>query len=250
MKKGLLLIMLFLVAGLPSKAQFHFTSTVKTSSTNEFLQIPAFFLESIVNVGWGTVTGDKILFAPQLVFPRIIKNNAPAGFCQMKSGYARAFSAPWKYLGDYSIGISGNWDHYENPLGFYIGLNYNSREVVFEDADNNDRAHYLSPELGLCFKFGERNGFFMQLGASYDYVFKYNGGVHDYEKDAVNDGISLNVGIGLWDSKGPCQLNFQLPVYNFYNRDFTPDNGSTYPFKDVNRQIAYISFLYRRYIEY
>ena len=248
--KKISLVTLLLMTCAFSRAQFHFTSTAKISTSNEFLQIPAFFLESIANVGIGTATGDKILFAPQLIFPCAIRNEASDGFGEMKGGYARAFSAPWKYLGDYAIGISGIWDHYDTPFGFYFGLNYKSKEVVFKDVNRNDRAHYVSPEVGLRFKFGDKRGLLLEMGTSYDYVFKYKGGMHNYEKDAVNNGFCLNVGLGQWNSKGQCQLNFKLPIYNFYNKDFSPDKGLTYPFKDVDRNIAYISFLYRYYIEY
>ena len=250
MKKQIISILICFMTCLASKAQFSYTTTVTTSTSNEFLQIPAFILESIANVGIGTIAGDKILFAPQLVFPCSIGNDASNDFGEMRGGYARAFSSPWEYIGDYAIGISGAWDHYDKPFGFYIGLKYKSKEVVFKDVNRNDRAHYVSPEVGVRFKFGDKHGLFLEMGTSYDYVFKYKGEMHDYGKDAVNDGFSINVGIGQWNSKGPCQLKFQLPIYNFYNKDFTPDKGMTYPFADVHRNIAYISFLYRYYIEY
>ena len=250
MKKVFISIMLCLMTSLVSKAQFHYTTTITTSTSNEFLQIPTFLLEGIANVGIGTLTGDKILFAPQLIFPVSIGNSAPESFGDMRGGYARAFSAPWKHLGDYGIGINGAWDHCDKPIGFYIGINYKSREVAFKGTDLNDRAHYIAPEAGLRFKFGYEKGVYLEVGASYDYVVKYKGEMNDYGKDAVNNGVSLNFGIGRWNAKGPFQLNFKVPIYNFYNKDFTPDNGLTYPFKGVNRNIAYISFMYRLYLEY
>ena len=34
-------------------------------------------------------------------------------------------------------------------------------------------------------------------------------------------------------------------MYNFYNKDFTPDNGVTFPFKGVDRCIGSISLIFR-----
>lgn len=78
--------MLCLMTSLVSKAQFHYTTTITTSTSNEFLQIPTFLLEGIANVGIGTLTGDKILFAPQLIFPVSIGNSAPESFGDMRGG--------------------------------------------------------------------------------------------------------------------------------------------------------------------
>jgi hypothetical protein len=248
MKKVLVFILCALIGG-NIKAQYRFTATMQTSTSNEFIQLPTFLLEAMVNtiLDWETTARDKYYFAPQLVFPFYISNSAPVEFGDMRSGYARAFSAPWKHLGDYGIGISGAWDHYDSPLGFYVGLNYKSREVAFEDDDRNDRAHYISPEAGLRFKFGQQKGLFLEMGASYDYAFKYKGEMHNYNKDAINNGISLNLGIGHWNKYGYTQLNFKMPLYNFYNKDFTPDNGITFPFGGVDRAIGYVSLIFRNY---
>lgn len=243
------LLLLSLCIGLSANAQYRFTATMQTSTSNEFLQIPTFFLEAMVNsiLDWETTADDKYYFAPQLIFPFSMSNSAPDDFGTMRGGYARAFSAPWKHLGDYGIGLSGAWDHYDSPFGFYVGLNYKSREVAFKNEDRNDRAHYFSPEAGLRFKFGNQKGLFLEMGTSYDYAFKYKGEMHNYGKDAVNSGFSINLGIGHWTKNGYTQLNLKMPLYNFYNKDFTPDNGITHPFRGVDRAIGYISLIFRNY---
>lgn len=240
-------VLLSIVYCIGAQAQYRFTATVQTTTTNEFLQLGTFALEGIANaaIEWEGTSDDKYMFAPQLVFPFSMRNDAPNEFGRMKGGYARAFSAPWKHMGDYGISISGAWDHYDKPFGFYVGLGYKSNEVVFDDTDLNDRTHYISPEAGLRFKFGKQKGLYLEMGTSYDYAFSYKGGMHDYGKDAVNSGFCLNFGVGQWTSKGHFQLNLKLPMYNFYNKDFTPDNGMTFPFKNVDRSIGYISLIFR-----
>lgn len=240
--KTRVLLLFFVCIAVKANAQYRFTTTMQTSASNEYVQLTTFILEGLVNE---LTEQEKYNFAPQLVFPFSMKNSAPYDYEIMRGGYARAFSAPWKHLGDYCIGISSAWDHYNNPFGFYVGLDYKSKEVVFRNENRNDRAHYISPEAGLRFKFGNNRGLFLKVGASYDYVLKYNGGQHNYEKNAVNSGISLNIGIGHWWNERSYLVNLTLPTYNFYNKDFTPDNGMSHPFKDVNRNIGYISLIFR-----
>lgn len=245
MKKFLVLLAILCSVG--AQAQFRFSATVQTTTTNEFLQLGTCALESIANdeIDWGSTLNDKYKFAPKLIFPFSMRNDSPNEFGKMKGGYARAFAAPWKHMGDYGICISGAWDHYDKPFGFYVGLGYKSNEVVFDNTDLNDRTHYISPEAGLRFKFGTRKGLFLEMGTSYDYVFKYKGEMHNYSKDAVNSGFSINLGIGQWTNNGYCQLNLKMPLYNFYKKDYTPDNGITHPLRDVNRAIGYISIIFR-----
>lgn len=229
--------------------QYRFTTSLSTTTTNVWLQLPLLFVETGLNTGIiqnKESRTDKFMFLPQLNFPVSLRNSSPDEFGIMRSGYARFLSAPWKHLGDYSVGFCGAWDHYDKPIGFYVGLSYKSKEVVFKDEDLNDRAHYVSPEVGLRLKFGDVKGLLLELGASYDYVFSYKGKMHDYTKDAVNCGFCANIGVGHWDENGYIELKFSAPLYNFYNTDFSPDNGVTKPLNDVHRNIGMISLIWRK----
>ena len=240
-------ILVGLFCCLNNNAQYRFTGSLSTTTTNYFLQLPLFALEEMLNVGDidKSQHDDKYLFLPQLILPFSIGNQSPNDFGQMKGGYARSFSAPWNYLGDYSINIVGAWDHYDNPFGFYLGLGYKSKEVVFGDSDLNDRAHYISPKAGVRFKFGSQKGLFFEAGSSYDYAFQYKGRMHDYDKDAIKSGFNLNFGIGRWNANGHFQFNIEIPLYNFYNNNFSTDNNTQYPFKDTNRKMGYLSLIWR-----
>ncbi len=244
MKKLFLTIFVYSLS-MSMNAQYQFGVTLNASSTNAFFQVPAFIIENVANFGLEKVSGNKILFEPMLVFPFSMTNKADTNFGEMKGGYARAFSAPWKYLGDYEFGINCSFDHYDRPIGFYIGASYKSREVVFKQIDLNDRVHYLSPEAGIRLKYGSEKGLLIELGAFYDYVFKYKGEVHNYDKNAINNGFGLHLGLGFWDKYGYRNLSVKFPMFNFYNKDFTPDNGQTYPFNNVDRKMGYIFVSYR-----
>lgn len=242
--KKITLTLILALSSIALNAQYRFTTTVSTSSSNEYIQLASFLGEAIANVGLTDLSYDKFMFSPQLVFPFSASNSAPESFGEMRGGYARAFSAPWKNVGDASVGISGAWDHYDKPIGFYIGLDYKTKEVAFKNEDKSDRAHYISPGAGIRFKFGKKEGLFLEMGAAYDYAFAYSGGVHDFDKKAVNSGIAANIGIGTWTSGGLFQLNIKLPCYNFYNKNYSPD-GVLKPFNNVSRNIGQISLIFR-----
>lgn len=248
MKKTIGLLLLGICSS-SVNAQYRFTTSLSTTTTNVWIQLPLLFAETGLNSGIfqnRESRTDKFMFLPQVNFPVSLRNSSPDDFGTMRGGYARAFSAPWKHLGDYSIGIFGAWDHYDKPTGFYAGLSYKSKEVVFKDEDLNDRVHYLSPEVGLRFKFGDVKGLLLEFGSSFDCAFSYKGKMHDYSKDAVNSGFCANIGIGHWDENGYIELKFSAPLYNFYNKSFSPDNGVTKPFNDVYRNIGVISLIWRK----
>lgn len=225
-----------------SHAQDQFAINLNTYTTNYWLASAGYILCRSFDS-----EDDELSFRPScdFIFPISINNNAPEGFGSMRGGYTRAFSAPWKWVGDYSIGLGGSWDNVSTPFGAYVGLNYKSNEVVFKDDDRNDRAHYFSPELGMRLRFGDGGGFLVEVGASYDMVLSYKGKYHDYSKDAINGGFCANMAIGIWGGSSSFVVKYSHPTYNFYNQNFTPDNGMTFPFKDVNRKLGYISLLFR-----
>lgn len=238
--KKVLFISLLAVSCIISHAQNQFSVTVNATTTNYWVAtIGNALLSPINNHG----SDDEVLFSVgwNYKFPVSVANNAPDGFGEMRGGYARAFSTPWKRVGDYSIGVTGSWANVDTPVGAYAGVNYKSNEVVFKDDDRNDRTHYISPEMGLRFRLGEYRGLLIEVGAAYDAVLSYNGKYHDYSKDAVNSGICANMGIGLWGQSAAIVIRYSHPTYNYYNQDFTPDNGITFPFKGVNRKLGYIS---------
>lgn len=179
-------------------------------------------------------------YAPSIA----IENDAPTSFGKMKSGYARTFSNPIKRMGDCAIGLSGEYYFEETNFGLYGSLKYKSTEVSFKGTQLNDRARYFSPELGLRLRSGkgEDSGFTFGFSAAYDLMFKYKGNIHDYSKSAANSGFTGNVSLGIYSENGVFSIKYSMPFYNFYNNNYSPDGGTTLPFKDVDRKIGYITF--------
>lgn len=169
---------------------------------------------------------------------------------RMKSPWRRTFSHPFKRFGDLAAGVAASLDFEEFPIGVYAALKYKTTEVAYNNlpkGDDNDRAHYINPELGLRAHFGdmENNAFAIELGASYDAAFKYSGHVNDYGKKAINSGFNLVGGIGYTIESGSLLLKYTHPLYNFYNEDFSPDGGLTQPLKGFKYKIGFISLILR-----
>lgn len=230
----------FAMGCLASHAQNYFTVNLNARTTN-------YWLAAIGNGLFKPFTyyeeDENVAFNPScdFVFPVSIANNAPSSFGTMKGGYARAFSTPWKRVGDCKLGVGGSWASTKVPFGVYANINYKTNEVVFKEDTRTDRTHYFSPELGLIMQSGVRGGLVVEAGASYDMAFAYKGKMHDYGKEAVNSGFCINGGIGFGAEGIVALVKYSHPTYNFYNKDFTADHGTTYPFKDVNRKLGYIS---------
>lgn len=176
-----------------------------------------------------------------------VSNNAPDDFGKMRNGYAQTFANPFKRIGDFGIGLSIE-DYSEIGIGYYTSLKYKSHEVAFKGTKLNDRARYISPEIGIRYTpsdIDRRSGITIGAGVSYDWMLKYRGKMHDYGNDAANSGFTASLSLGFC-SREVEGLSFSIkagiPLYNFYNKDFSPDGGITHPFKDVDRQIGHFTF--------
>lgn len=228
---------------LASHAQDQFAITFNSHTTNYWLALAT----NLLLAPFSPEDDEDFYFRPScdFIFPVSVENNAPNSFGEMRGGYTRAFSTPWKRIGDFRVGVGASWDNVNTPFGAYVGLNYKTNEVVFSDDNRNDRTHYFCPELGMKLRFGNGGGFLIETGASYDIAFAYKGKYHDYNKNAVNSGISIDMALGIWAGAASFVIKYTHPTYNYYNKEFTPDNGVSYPFADVNRKMGYISLVGR-----
>ena len=124
-------------------------------------------------------------------------------------------------------------------------MRYKTSEAHYQHlpkGHDNDRVHYIQPEIGI-------RAYCFNLGVAYDAVLGYKGHVHDYDKDAVNSGFNFVVGITDKGEKGNFSLKYIHPLYNFYNKRFSPDGGLTHPLDGLNYKIGYITASYRIFID-
>jgi len=169
----------------------------------------------------------------------------------------------------YSFGGSVTFMSKEMPLGFWAKFSYERQvykikgasgvkgymsegEWVYDKASENYKSaigeiigegitlskQMIVPEVGLKIRFGKYRTadqiFTIDLGTRYDYAIDskgiYNG------KDVVNSGISGIFGFayGRPDKHFQVGFNYEHPFYNYFNKDYSPDGGRTYPFKNTH----------------
>ena len=172
----------------------------------------------------------------------------------------------------YSFGGSVTYMSKEMPFGFWAKVSYERqvykikgnpdggvRGYMLEGEwiyDKNSEVRYQStigeiigeeitlskqmivPEAGLKIRFGKYRTaeqiFTIDLGARYDYAINSKGIYSG--KDVVNNGISGIIGFayGRPDKHFQIGFDYEHPFYDYFNKNYSPDGGKTYPFKNTH----------------
>lgn len=182
----------------------------------------------------------------------------------------------------YSFGGSITFMSKEMPLGFWAKLSYEKQvykikgesgvkgymsegEWIF---DSESEMKYTStigkiigekitlskqmivPEAGFVIRFGNyrtaEDNFTIDLGARYDYALNSKGIYGG--KDAVNSGVSWIIGFAFGRPDRHFQIGFnnELSFYDYFNKDYSPDGGRTYPFKNTHNGFRLAMSVYLR----
>ena len=134
--------------------------------------------------------------------------------------YHRAFSTPFKQLGDYGIG--------------------KSQEVCFMPDDLNMRANYFQPRAGLLIG---KNTLGFEVGTFYDKVVGCSGSYRPTSKDMFLNGCGLDIALSFGSSRrnqSRTILRFSMPFHNFFNEAYA--DGSL---NGMKRRVGYIMFSHR-----
>lgn len=144
-------------------------------------------------------------------------------------------------LKNFSVGYAVNYMSKKIPVGFSAKLAYEQTgfdaEMRNEDGyigDEKFRRQMIVPEFLLLIRIGSylksATIFTINLGGCYDYVIgaksmSYSG------RETLNSGVTGIVGFNWGDPAGHFQVGalYYIPSYNYFNRDYTPDGGTTYP---------------------
>ena len=152
--------------------------------------------------------------------------------------YHRAFSTPFKQLGDYGIGIDLAWT--PSAIGLYLGGYFKSQEVCFMPNDLNMRANYFQPRAGLLIG---KNTLGFEVGTFYDKVVGCSGSYRPTSKDMFLDGWGLDLALSFGSTRRSYSrtiLRFSMPFHNFFNEAYA--DGSL---NGMKRRVGYIMFSHR-----
>lgn len=148
--------------------------------------------------------------------------------------YRSAFRNPFKYIGDFAVGLDASW--MPTVVGLYAGTFFKSQEIRFKDPEENLRGFYFQPRGGLC--LGGKKGT-IEGGVFYDMVVGCGGSVDDINKDRLLSGLGLDFALS-WNVNGrhKTMAQFSMPLHNFFNEEYAGQGG-------MKRRVGYIMLTHR-----
>ena len=235
MKKILSIVLaaVLLFAATEAKAQEgEFTFNTRAWSTNYFATMfygaVATTLETVL-FDEGTpesVWADRIIPDPSLVFPIALNKRAPL---HIYGVYHRAFTSPFKHLGDWGIGADASYK--PSRVGVYAGAYAKSQELVFKGTKDNIRGFYVQPRAGIIIGNDEDS---FEVGVFYDAVAGCGGSIDNHSRSRLKSGFGLDFALTTKSESGNTTvLQFSMPLHSFLNTHYEGQRG-------CKRSVAYI----------
>ena len=155
----------------------------------------------------------------------------------------------------YSIGYTVNFTSKQVPFGFRVKLsfeheNFKARDKKIKGDWTTFSKNMIVPEGALKIQFGKYRTsdgiFILSLGARYDYAINAKGLYND--KGTVNSGVSGIIGfeIGRPTSHFQAGGNYVIPFYDYFNKNYSPDGGITYPYANAKTSLKSTAEIYFR----
>ena len=151
----------------------------------------------------------------------------------------------WNFC-NYSIGFELSWQKRRFPVGLFLDCDYKhyllDMKLPGEDIYSKYITQSIVPALGLRSNFGsfmQKVNPVIELGAAYNYNFSFEG-KYGNDKNAVKNGITgiYGVGVEFPALRSVLTIRYLMNHYNYFNENYTPDKGITYPYKGVKSTIG------------
>lgn len=139
---------------------------------------------------------------------------------------------------DFEYSLKFGYQPTQIPVGFYarVGYRHENFETRLSDTDDwtKHRLNCLRPGLGI--RISPMENLLdehavcpiIELGGYYDYYLSYKG-AYGKDKDQLNNGVSLYVGIGIKGESGTAfMLTFDHENYDLFNKDFMVNGVKPY----------------------
>ncbi len=247
MKKTLLIVIMTVLLTAGASAQTtrqQFTFNTRTWSTNYWTTLLYNLAHSAVvhfafdGNSTDSLIVESILPSSDLVFPiGMAKAGFEAPMHDIYGPYHRAFSNPFKRIGDYGIGLDMSWKPVS--IGIYAGAYFKSQEICFMPNDESLRGFYFQPRAGLVLGGKEHA---LEAGVFYDKVVGCGGTWEARNIEMLQSGWGLDFALSRTVAKGrhKTMLLFSMPLHNFFNTAYA--DGSL---KNVHRRVGYIMLTHR-----
>lgn len=247
MKKTLLIVIMTVLLTAGASAQTtrqQFTFNTRTWSTNYWTTLLYNLAHSAVvhfafdGNSTDSLIVESILPSSDLVFPiGMAKAGFEAPMHDIYGPYHRAFSNPFKRIGDYGIGLDMSWKPVS--IGLYAGAYFKSQEICFMPNDESLRGFYFQPRAGLVLGGKEHA---LEAGVFYDKVVGCGGTWEARNKEMLQSGWGLDFALSRTVAKGrhKTMLMFSMPLHNFFNTAYADSS-----LKNVHRRVGYIMLTHR-----
>ena len=116
------------------------------------------------------------------------------------------------------------------------------------DESSKFRLNYVRPGIGIritpLMGLFEEDGWspILEIGTSYNYNFSCTA-PYENTKEQFNNGITSTFALGVRFEEWSITGGVEIDNYNLLNQDYSPDNGISYPYKDIktNHVTAFLS---------
>lgn len=197
---------------------------------------------SLVESGINSLTKQP-LYGSHLGFTSFkIKENGDK--VDLKYGDPYGFSMA-DLLNDVEFGVKVGYMSPTSPIGAYVKAYYGferfKTKFIWDTDYMKHKIHSFIPGVGIRISpfvnMLDDNGWypFAELGTSYVYRIKYDG-PYGTDKDQLNNGMRMSyaIGAGIEDDDRDCVwtvlLGMDMDNFDFFNKDYSTDGGTTKPF--------------------
>lgn len=153
---------------------------------------------------------------------------------------------------DIQYGLKLGWSPEYFPISMYASCAYQFRRFEAEFTTTGHQKYKLNsirPGVGLritpLIHRVEDDSWspLVEAGISYNYYFNVKG-AYDNNKDQFNNGLISTFAIGVRDANVSLTGGVEIEHKNLFNRNFSPDNGLTFPYAEVKTKsiTIFVSF--------
>lgn len=229
----------------PAKAQNGFFYGIDFASANIWTSTVIGLAESLLAQIPGLATQTKYIFQV---------SNFKDGSERLNTDLGKVYGFKGDdLLNGIRAGAKFGWMGDFSPIGIYISGTYSHNrfktQFAYETEWVSHRIDCVKPGVGIRFSpvslFTDYWDVYpiIEVGTMYNRHFKYKGGFND-DLSQINDGMSTLYSIGVDLQSASILLGCEIPHFDLFNVDFTPDEGYSFPYANVT------SKTYNIYLEF
>lgn len=248
MKKLRILLfgLLLSVLSLPASAENDFFFNIYGGSNNlwssTYLQLPTNLLNDVISNALGNGDVGGIFYGATLRYDLFSVNNGGAKVKLDKGSYWGFKSKDM--FSHVCYGLKFGWQPELSPFGIYVACAYqfNKFKAQFDPNINSWEKYKMNsirPGIGIRITpfinmLKDKGGSpIIEVGTSYNYYFSCKA-PYDNDKNQFKSGMISTLGIGTRFYRHVSVTGgVELDHYSIFNQEFTPDNGISYPYKDI-----------------